>query len=91
MDSPLDLTGLGLEASAFAAAIKGWSAQASWTRPFGIFPDGVASGPAFGYGAGISGMVTYTWYRGEYDLNNLPSDILKILEPYLPQLSDGCD
>jgi len=85
MDSPKDITGWGLEVSAFAAAGKGISGQASGTGPFGDGAAGGSAGFAAGAGAGISGMLTHTWYEGKYNLKDLPNDMLKRLQPYLPE------
>jgi RHS repeat-associated protein len=86
MDDPKDIAGWGLEVSAFVAAIHGVSGQVAGTGPFGNGAAGGAIGYAAGAGAGISGMLAYTWYRGEYDLNNLPNDILNVISPYLHEL-----
>jgi RHS repeat-associated protein len=75
MNDPKDIAGWGLEVSAFAAAIKGGSVQITGTGPFGNGSMGGAGGLAAGAGAGISGMLTYTWYEGKYDLKDLPKDI----------------
>jgi hypothetical protein len=94
MDDPQDITGWGLEVSAFAAAGKGVSGQVTGTGPFGDGAGGGAGGYAAGYGWGISGMFTYTWYEGKYDLSNLPPDIANQIIPYLPQiqnLEDPCE
>jgi RHS repeat-associated protein len=86
MDDPKDIAGWGLEASGFAAAIHGASGQIHGSGPFGNGAAGAAVGYAAGVGAGVSGMLTYTWYRGEYDLKNLPYDVLSIINPYLQEL-----
>jgi hypothetical protein len=91
MVNPQDITGWGLEVSAFAAADKGVSGQASGTGPFGNGAAGGAAGFAAGAGAGISGMLTHTWYEGKYNLNDLPSDILEKLQPYLPEMLNADD
>ena len=75
MDDPKDITGWGLEVSGFAAAVHGVSAQITGTGPAGTGAGGAAVGYAAGGGAGISGMGTYTWYEGRYDLSNLPEDL----------------
>lgn len=84
MDDPKDITGPGMEAQAFAAAGKGVTAQASGSPAYSAA--GAAGGYAAGYGFGISGMGTYTWYKGKYNLKDLPEDILNKLRPYLPEL-----
>ena len=63
-DDPRQLSGLGLEVNAFAAAGWGVAAQASGTSWFGSGEAGVAAGVAAGAGASISGLVTYSWYGG---------------------------
>ena len=74
MDYPKAIAGPGMEVTAFAAAGKGATAQVSGAPAYGAA--GSAAGYAAGAGFGISGMGTYTWYEGSYDLNNLPKDIL---------------
>ncbi|KJS29595.1 MAG: hypothetical protein VR64_19710, partial [Desulfatitalea sp. BRH_c12] len=86
MDTPQDITGWGLEVSAFAAAVKGASGQVSGSGPFGNGAMGVAGGLAVGAGAGVSGMLTYTWYEGKYSLKDLPKDIQEKFQPYLDNL-----
>jgi hypothetical protein len=84
MNDPKDITRWGLEVSAFAAAIKGGSAQITGTGPFGNGSMGGAGGLAAGAGAGVSGMLTYTWYEGKYDLKDLPKDIQDMLRSQSP-------
>ncbi|MBW1677776.1 MAG: RHS domain-containing protein, partial [Deltaproteobacteria bacterium] len=84
MDDPQDITGWGLEVSAYAAAVHGVSAQTIGTGPAGSGSGGGAAGA----GAGISGMGTYTWYKGKYDLENLPADIFEKLLRYVPQVRE---
>ena len=88
MDDPQDIAGWGLKASAFAAAIHGVSGQLTGRGPAGTGAGGGAAGYAAGAGAGISGIGTYTWYEGKYDLRDLPADILEKLLQYFPELRD---
>jgi len=77
MNDPQDISGWGLEISAFSAAVHGVSGQITGTGPAGSGAGGGAVGYACGAGAGISGMGTYTWYENKYNLKNLPNDVLK--------------
>jgi hypothetical protein len=84
MDNPLDITGYGLEVSAFAAAAtEGATVQVAGTGPFGNGSMGFGGGYAVGGGAGVSGMLTRTKYTGTYDLRHLPADIKRQIAPYL--------
>ncbi|MCI5193972.1 MAG: hypothetical protein D3915_12750 [Candidatus Electrothrix sp. AU1_5] len=78
MDCPKDITGLGLEASAFVAIETGISAQIAGTGPFGNGSTGVATGSVVGMGAGISSLITYTRYKGKYKPNNLSKYLMEI-------------
>jgi hypothetical protein len=93
MDGPRALTGFGLGVTGFAAAGKGFSGQVIGTgqSSLGDYAFGTGLGYAAGAGAGITGMLTYTWYKGTWDLSDLPSDLLNKLAPYLPQMlgNDG--
>ena len=84
MDDPKDLAGFGLEVSAFAAAGSGASLQVTGTGPFDGYAFGAAGGYSAGAGAGISGLVTHTWYQGTWNLSDLPSGVSDALQPYLP-------
>lgn len=64
--------------TAFAAAVDGGSAQVSGTGPFGNGSAGFGVGHAAGAGAGVSGMATYTWYRGSQALGDLPDQMQAI-------------
>ena len=86
VDNPQDIIGWGLEVSAFAAAGHGVSGQITGTGPAGTGACGGAVGYAAGAGAGISGMGTYAWYNGQYDLSNLPEDIKNMFFHYIPEL-----
>jgi len=83
MDSPSSITGWGLEVSAFVAAGPGASAQVSGTGPFGDGAAGGGLGVVGGVGGGISGMLTYTWYQGAFNINELSDEILNMIQPYL--------
>jgi hypothetical protein len=86
MKKPPNLAGWGLEVSAFAAAIHGVSGQVTGTGSAGNGEGEVAFGYAAGAGAGISGMGTYTWYEGQYDLTKLPDHLNKLILQYIFEL-----
>jgi RHS repeat-associated protein len=77
-DDPKQLSGLGLEVNAFAAAGKGVAGQTSGTSWFGSGEAGVAAGVAAGAGASISGLVTYSWYGGK--AKYLPESVEKLVK-----------
>jgi hypothetical protein len=86
MDSPDDITRWGLEAGAFAAAgPKGVCGSYSGTGPFGNGASGTAGGWSAGGGAGVSGIITYTWKTGQTDLSKLPDRVRKAFQLVLGQ------
>ncbi len=92
MDDPQALAGFGLEVTGFAAAAHGIAGQLTGTgqSSVGDYAFGTAYGYAAGGGAGITGMVTHTWHQGTWDLNDLPSDVSDLLQPYLPGMLGQC-
>ncbi len=64
-----DLSGIGWQASAFAAVIsKGVTGNLTGS---GLDVVGSALGWSMGWGAGAAGMVTYTWPRAVYSTEDL--------------------
>lgn len=84
MDSPMDITEFGLEVTFFGAlGLEGVAAQYAGTGPFGNGAAGGAAGWAGGVGAGVSGLLTYTWYRDSYNLKDLPRWVRERFRPVL--------
>jgi len=86
-DKPEDVAGLGMNASAWAAAgpAGGASGQVSSSVYFDVDADAISAGGAYGYGASVSGGITYTWYRGEVNLADLPKELRELLEKFKEQ------
>jgi RHS repeat-associated protein len=64
-DDPRQISSWSLEFNAFAAAGKGVSGSLTGTSVWGNGEAGWGVGPAAGGGAGVSGIVTYSWYKGK--------------------------
>ena len=80
-NNPKNIAGLGYEVSAFYANGPGASFQGSAPLQFGK-GSALAGGNEVGVGGGIAGMGTYTWYTGESNINDLPTNIRKIISQY---------
>lgn len=93
IDDPFELLGPGLTVGGFAAAGGGGTAQVSGSGPFGddtpYFDAG--GGVAGGVGAGVSGLVTYTWFDDIYHFENAPQLVKDTIGDAIPQCDDGCN
>jgi RHS repeat-associated protein len=85
-DDPTKISNWSLEVSGFAAAGKGASFSYTGTSFWGNGEFGSAAGPAGGVGAGISGQLVRSWYKGKGQL--LPKSIRETVEELAKQIRD---
>ena len=85
---PMDITGWGMQTGGFAAAGPGGAVSIPFgSNDAGDAYTGIAGGIAGGGGAGVSGMLTYTWHDNTYRFDNAPDFLKDILEPIKPDCS----
>jgi len=80
-DDPCQMSNFSLTVSGFLAAGKGASGQITGTSFWGNGEGGATVGVAGGLGAGVSGMLTYSYYVGQG--NVLPEKYQKIYQKIL--------
>jgi RHS repeat-associated protein len=79
---PTKISSWSLAASGFTAAGIGLSGQITGTSFWGQGEGGATVGIAGGWGAGISGMVTYSGFLQKGNVNVLPEKIYKTYQYY---------
>lgn len=83
-DDPTKISNWSLEVSSFAAAGKGVAGSVTGTSFWGNGEHGWAVGPAGGAGAGVSGIVTRSWYRGKGHV--VPDEVRDMVNELIKQL-----
>jgi RHS repeat-associated protein len=87
LDNPTELKGLGINISGFATAKFGASFQIIGNLKKGVI--GKIGGLSVGGGAGIGFLFTLSKFDKKYKLNELPEEILKLIEEFLEKNQCG--
>lgn len=85
----MDITAWGLSVSGFAAAGNGAAFNVAGSGPQSTTYVGAAGGYAAGAGAGVAGMVTYTWHRKTYKFDAAPDMVKKAFERFKCECRGG--
>jgi RHS repeat-associated protein len=87
-DSPMDITAWGASVSGFAAAGHGAAFNVFGSGPQSTTYTGGTGGHAAGGGAGVAGMISYTWHQKTYPFSSAPKTVQDAFKPLLKQC--GC-